>query len=180
MSDKLVEIIFLQFLQIVERLAPQFCFVFDKCDFTFHVRENHAILIDVIFTLNLDCNRTKELITTIDATGICYDDLCGERWLSYLKELAKDFLAEVEELKNLKAPDCDECDCECDVAKWHTFPTKCVTIIKKDCRPKVCPKVKVIVKKDCRCEKVCPPITHEPKQVILIKCDPCPQNGDKV
>ena len=179
MANNLVEIIFEQFLGIVEKQADKCCFDFNECDFKFKVREGRfVLLIDILYRVKLKCNRFRDVIVTIDITSICLEQLPTKKWRQYLKTLAKEFLADICEEK-VKIPEKEhirKCRKE---PEWCRFPTKCTTVIRKPCKPKVCkPKIKVLVEKECECIKICKPAKCEKKREILIKCDRYPKKND--
>lgn len=179
MANNLVEIIFEQFLGIVEKLAPKYCFDFDPCDFQYKTRDGVNVqLIDVLFRAPHKCGTYRDVIVTIDYTSICLNDLPTKKWKTYLKKLANEFLHDIVFVETFVIPKKEKlrkCHKE---PKWCSFPTKLTTIIRKPCEPKeVKPKVKVVIEKECECVEICHDEPKEIKKKIIIKCDrPAPKS----
>ena len=177
MSNNLVEIIFEQFLGIVEKQAHKFCFDFDECDFKFKVREGRfVLLIDVLFRVKLKCDRWRDVIVTIDFTSICFEHLPTKKWRQYLKKLAKEFLADIVGENKPHIPEKERIRKCREEPEWCRFPTKCTTVIRRPCKPKIeKPKIKVLIEKECECIPICKPVKCDKKREILIKCDRFPK-----
>lgn len=173
MANNLVEIIYEQFLGIVEKLAPKYCFEFNPCDFQYKTRDGVNVqLIDILFRAPGKCDSYRDVIVTIDYTSICLNDLPTKKWKTYLKNLANQFLHEIVYVETFVIPKPEKLRKCRKEPKWCHFPTKLTTIIHKPCEPKEeKPKIKVVIEKECVCVPVCHDSPVAPKKKIIIKCD---------
>lgn len=170
MTNSLVQIIFDQFLQIVEKLARKSCFEFDECDFEFRTREFKTYhIIDVLFASKDKCGRHRDVVVTIDITNICLEDLVNKKWVQYLKKLAKELIADICITKiaivKVRKEKCRE-----QPPQWKAFPCRNITTIVRKLKPiEKEPKVKVIVKEECECVPECKREKCCPKNIVYIK-----------
>ena len=180
MANNLVEIIFEQFLAIVEKLAPKYCFDFNECDFKYKSREGRFVqLIDILYRVHLKCKRFRDVIVTIDFTAVCLEHLPTKKWRQYLKNLAKDFLSDIINEDKFVMPDKERIKKCRKEPVWCRFPTKCTTVIRRPCKVvKKQPKIKVLVEKECECIPICKPVKCQKKREIIIKCDRFPKKND--
>lgn len=175
MANNLVEIIFNQFLDILDKVAnKKYCVDIDKCDYDFHERNSFKVqLIDVFTRVKGRCGSHKTVGITIDYTSICLEHLPTKKWKQYLKKLAHDLLAQIIEDKTFIIPEKEHKKKCRKQPKWCAFPTQCTTVITKRCEPKVVkPKCKVVFEKRCECIPVCKREKIQPKRKILIRCAP--------
>jgi len=96
MSNNLAQIVFDQFLGLVEKFAKHSCFEFDPCSFDYTI--NYAVrhtLLEVIYTACDCCNRTKTTIATIDITNICPNYLVTCKWVNYLETIAQEYVYDI-------------------------------------------------------------------------------------
>lgn len=166
----LVQMIFEQFLDIVEVLSKKSCFKFDECDFDFRVREllNHRLL-DVIYVIEDKCGRRRDVLVTIDITSICIDDLISCKWVDYLEKLAHEFIHDICPKKLVIVKDVQQ-KCREEPPRWEPFPCKTVTTIirKKPIIHK--PECEVIIEDKCdECIEVCKREPCIPKKQIVIR-----------
>ena len=175
MANNLVEIIFNQFLDILEKVAnKKYCIDIDKCDYNYHIRNLAKVqLIDVITKVKGRCRTVKTVGITIDYTSICLEHLPTKKWKQYLKKLALELLCEIIEDKVFIIPG-KEYKKKCrEQPKWCAFPTQCTTVITKKCKPKkVEPKCKIIFENRCECIPVCKRVKIQPERKIIVRCAP--------
>lgn len=170
MTTNLVNLIFDQFLSIVEGASKKSCFCFDKCDFEFRTREllNHR-LIDVKYVICDECGRKRDVIATIDYTNICVEDLITCKWVGYLERLANEFVCDIcpKKLSIVK----DELKkCRPQPPKWKPFPCRNITTVIHKRKPVIRePECEVIIEKGCECVPQCIRRTCEPKREIVIR-----------
>lgn len=167
--SRLVEIIFEQFLEIVEVFSKKACFKFNECDFDFRVRElvNHRLL-DVIYVIEDKCGRRRDVLVTIDITGICLEDLILCKWIDYLERLAKEFIHDICPKKLIVIKE-EHKKCRPQPPKWEPFPCKTVTTIirkKPVIREEEC---EVTIEKECECIKECKREPCIPKRKIVVR-----------
>ncbi|AGC01754.1 hypothetical protein H012_gp711 [Acanthamoeba polyphaga moumouvirus] len=173
MANNLAQLIFDQFLEIVEKFAERSCFDFDECDFRYRVREqvNHR-LIDVLYEVKDKCGRPRDVYATIDFTSICLEDLVTCKWVEYLEKIAKEFVCDICP-KKLAIVKQEPKKCRPQLPKWEPFPCKTVTtVIRKKVPVKVEPECHVIIKDDCECAPICERAPCVPKQEIIIQYEP--------
>lgn len=168
----LVETIFEQFLDIVEKKSRKSCYEFDECDFNFRVIEavKHKLLI-VLFEREDKCCRRHEVTATIDITNICFEDLTSCDWIAYLKKIAVEFVNDICPKKFVIVKDkpkkCRERPHVCE-----PFPCKTITtVIKKRVPPKVEEECKVIFEEPCPCGPKCKRVHCPPKKEIIIQLE---------
>lgn len=173
MTPDLVEIIFNQFIEIVENLAlKKYCVVVNKCDFDFRVRLLPLVqLIDVLAKAPDRCGKCREVFTTIDITAICFENLPTKKWKQYLKKLALELLAQIFAVNNFVIPK-EECLRKCRPQPvWCRFPTTCTTVIKQKCNKKEIEPLCEVVFEKCECIPICPRPVCEKKRKIIIQCE---------
>ena len=165
----LVQIIFEQFLEIVEVLSKKSCFKFNECDFDFRVRElvKHQLL-DVIYVIEDKCGRRRDVIVTIDITNICLEDLILCKWVEYLEKLAREFIHDICPKKLVVIKD-EQRKCRPQPPRWEPFPCKTVTtIIRK--KPIIHePECEIIIEKECECIEECKRQPCIPKKQLIIR-----------
>lgn len=172
MANNLPQIIFEQFLDIVEKHSRKACFEFNECDFDYRVRilVQHR-LIDVIYVVQDKCGRRSDIIVTIDFTNICLEDLISCKWVDYLEKLAIEFIHDICPKKIVIVKD-EPKKCRPQPQVFRPFPCKTVTtIIKK--KPIIHePECEVIIEKECaECVPVCKREPCIPKQHIVIRLE---------
>jgi hypothetical protein len=170
MAIDLVQLIFDQFLGIVERLSKKSCFIFNECDFEFRVREfvSHR-LIDVIHTERDHCGRPRNAVVTIDYTSICVEDLTSCRWIDYLKKLAREFISEICPKKLVVVKE-ENKKCRPQPPKWEPFPCRNITtVIRKKVPIHKEPECKVIIERECECVPQCKREPCIPTEHVIIK-----------
>ena len=172
MANNLVQIIFEQFLEIVQQFSKKACFCFNECDFDYRVRElaNHRLL-DVIYVVQDNCGRRRDVIITIDITNICLDSLISCKWVNYLETLAREFISNICPKKFIVMKH-ETRKCRPQPPKWQPFPCRNITVIRKKrpCLPP--PEIEVIVEKPNRCIPQCIREPCIPKQEITIIYEP--------
>lgn len=165
----LVETIFEQFLDIVEKKAKKSCFEFDECDFNFKVIEavKHKLLV-VIFEQEDKCGRHREVTATIDITNICFEDLTSCAWIAFLKKTAVEFVNDICPKKFVIVKDKHR-KCRERPHVFEPFPCKTITtVIKKRVPPKVEEECKVIIEEPCPCAPKCKRVPcHSKKEIII-------------
>lgn len=170
MAQDLVQIIFEQFIEILQKKAKKTPCKFGECDFDYRVREmvGHR-LIDVIFISKDKCGRRHDSIITIDFTNICLEDLVTCKWVNYLKRLAREFLNDICPKKLVVVKDVPK-KCRQEPPRWEPFPCKVVTtIINKKEIIKKKPICKVIVENECECVPECKREPCVPVKQIIIR-----------
>lgn len=169
MTSNLAQIIFEQFLEIVEKFAKHACFKFDECDFEYRIRElvMHR-LIDVIYVVEDKCCRRRDVIVTIDFTNICLEDLITCKWVDYLEKLAREFICDICPKKLVIIKE-EKKKCRPQPPKWEPFPCKITTTIirKKPIIRK--PECEVIIEKECECIDECLREPCVPKKQVIIR-----------
>lgn len=170
MSNNLSQIIFDQFIDIVERLSHKACFEFNKCAFNYRTRESPNLhLIDVIYIAKDECDRCRDVVVTIDFTNICLEDLPCEKWINYLTKLAIEFIHDICPRKFVIVRNSPK-KCRPQPAKWSPLPCKRTTTIIKRIKPiPKEPECEVIIEKECECVKKCIREPCIPKQQIIIR-----------
>jgi len=170
MAIDIVQLIFDQFLEIVQRLSRKSCFEFNECDFEYRVREyvGHR-LIDVIHINEDKCCRRKDAVITIDSTSICVEDLTSCKWVNYLEKLALEFINEICPKKLVVIKE-EPKGCRPQPPKWQPFPCRNVTTIIRKKKP-VCPEpeCEVIIQNECECVPVCKRCPCIPSEKVIIK-----------
>ncbi|XWV25643.1 hypothetical protein QJ856_gp0110 [Tupanvirus deep ocean] len=170
MANNLVQLIFDQFLEIVEGLSRKSCFDFDECDFDYRVRElvGHR-LIDVIYVVEDKCGRRRDVIVTIDFTNICVEDLITCKWVEYLEKLAHEFVNDICPKRLMIVKD-EPKKCRPQPPKWEPFPCRNITTVirKKKPVPKE-PECEIIIEKECECVPLCKREPCVPKQQVIVK-----------
>ena len=155
MASNLPSTVFRQFLEYVEKYLARTCCKFDECQFDFRVRNKGAnTVLDILFINYDECKRRHDILTYIDITNICFQDLTTCDWVDYLKTLAREFVARI-------------CPPEIDIIPLHNpcrkepprfccFPITRTTIITKHVPPP-CPKpeTEVFVERSCECAPKC-------------------------
>lgn len=172
MASNLVQLIFNQFLEIVERLAKHACFVFDECEFDYRVREmiGHKLL-DVIYIVEDKCGRRRDVLVVIDITNICYEDLVTCKWVEYLEKLAKEFVDDICPKKYVIVKD-EVKKCRPQPPRWTPFPCSNVTtVIHRRKHVPVEPECEVVVERECECVPLCKREHCVPSEKIVIKYD---------
>ncbi|AEQ32680.1 hypothetical protein [Acanthamoeba polyphaga mimivirus] len=174
MANNLAQLIFNQFIEILERFAEKkFCCDFDECDFRYRVREqvNHR-LIDVLYEVKDKCGRVREVYATIDFTSICLEDLVTCKWVNYLETIAREFICDICP-KKIAIVKQEPRKCRDQLPRWEPFPCKTVTtVIRKKKKVHVEPECHVIVKDECECAPICERVPCVPKQEIIIQYEP--------
>jgi len=170
MVQNLVQLIFEQFLEIVQKHSAKSCFKFHECDFNYRVRESvgHRLL-DVIYVVKDKCGRRRDVIITIDITKICLEDLTTCDWVAYLEKLAKEFVSEICPKKYVIIKE-EPRKCRLEPAKWCPLPCRNITTVVR--RKKIIPvepEVEVIIEKECECVPICERKPCIPKQEVIIK-----------
>lgn len=165
-----VEIIFDQFLEIVERLSKHACFEFDECAFKYRVREAvHHRLLDVLYVARDKCGRERDVIATIDITGICFDYLTTCKWIQYLERIAKEFIHDICPPKYAVVKD-NSRKCREEPPRCDLLPCRHVTtVIHKKKPPKVKREPEIIIEKECVCVPECKREPCIPKRTIVIR-----------
>lgn len=178
MASNLVELIFNQFLDIVEKKAEHACFSFDECDFNYRERhaQNHSLL-DVLYVAEDKCGRKRQVIVTLDITKICIEDLTSCRWISYLKSLARQFINDICPKKFAVVKDKRK-TCRKEPPRCELPPCRETTTIIRKIKPVVKPeKCKVVVEKCHPCIQKC---VREPcpkeRKVIIKYVDELPKH----
>jgi len=174
MAFNLVEIIFNQFLDYVEKLAhKKYCREINRCDFNYKTNETKFLQLIEVFTKAYDeCNRCREVFIVIDYTSICFDQLPTKKWKQYLKKLAAEFLTELYEITVFKLPKEYKNKCR-EEPEWCRFPTQCTTVITKICKPKkIKPKYEIVIENRCECIPVCKREKCEPPRKLIFRCAP--------
>lgn len=170
MAQDLAQIIFDQFVEMVIRFAKKFPCTFGECDFDYRVRESvgHR-LVDVLYVTKDNCCRTKNVIASIDFTGICIEYLISCKWVNYLERIAREFLSDICPKKLAVVPDHPK-KCREEPPLWEPFPCKVVTTIinKKPFIPQK-EECEIIIQKDCECVPDCDRLPCVPKKQIIIK-----------
>lgn len=165
----LVQMIFEQFLEIVERLSKNACFNFNECDFDYRVRElaRHRLL-DVIYVIEDKCGRRRDVLVTIDITSICIEDLISCKWVDYLEKIAREFVHDICPKKLIVVRD-EIKGCRPQPPICAPFPCKTVTTIirKKPFIPKE--ECEVIIEKDCECVEKCVREPCVPKRQVIVR-----------
>ena len=165
-----VEIIFDQFLEIVEGLSKHACFKFDECAFRYRVREavQHRLL-DVLYVARDKCGRERDVIATIDITGICFDYITTCKWIQYLEKIAREFIHDICPPKFAVVKDsgnrCREEPPRCDLLPCRHITT---VINKKKPRHKE-PEPEIIIEKECECVPECKREPCIPARTIIIR-----------
>ncbi|AAV50985.1 hypothetical protein [Acanthamoeba castellanii mimivirus] len=177
MANNLVQLIFDQFIEILEDLAAkdEWCFDFNKCDFDFRVRElvNHRLL-DVKYTIKDECGRPRDVIQEIDITGICYEDLTTCKWVDYLTKLAVEYINNICPPRYIIIKE-EPKKCRPQLPEWNPFPCKRTTTIYRRQKPvEKKPECEVIFEKGCECLPSCEREVPVPKEQIFIKYEPVP------
>lgn len=170
MANNLIELIFEQFIEIVIGLSRKSNCKLDECDFDYRVREfvGHR-LIDVVYVDEDKCGRRRDIITQIDSTNICLEDLTTCRWVAYLEKLAKAFLCDICPIKLSIVKD-EPRKCRPQPHKWQPFECKTVTTIIRKRKPvKKEPVCDIIIEKECECIPLCKREPCEPKHKVIIK-----------
>ena len=167
--SNLVQVIFEQFLEIVEVSSKKACFVFDECDFKYRVRIliGHQLL-DVIYVVQDKCGRHNDVIVTIDITNICLEDLISCKWVAYLEKLAREFIHDICPKKLVVIQDIPK-KCRPQPPRWEPFPCKTVTIITKKKPVVVKPECEIIIERECECVPECKRKPCIPKKQIIIR-----------
>lgn len=170
MANNLVQLIFDQFLEIVERFSRKSCCDFDDCDFEYRVRElvGHR-LIDVIYIIEDKCGRRRDVITTIDFTNICVEDLTTCRWVDYLEKIARGYIHDICPKKLVIVKE-ELNKCRSQPPKWKPMPCRKITTIvrKKPVLPPE-PECEIIIEKECECVPLCKRVSCVPTQQVIIK-----------
>lgn len=177
MANNLVQLIFNQFIEILEDIAAKDakCFEFNKCEFDYRVREkvNHRLL-DVKFTIKEECDRPRDVIKEIDITGICYEDLTTCKWVDYLTTLAKEYVNEICPTRYVIIKE-EPRKCRPQPPQWCPFPCKkTTTIIRKVPIIEKKPECEVIIEKGCECINECLREVPPCKEQIIIKYEQAP------
>lgn len=171
MASDLVNVIFNQFVSIVERFAKKSCFEFNECDFDYHVREavGHR-LIDVVYVVEDKCGRRHDVIATIDYTNICFEDLTSPEWKDYLSKIAIEFVNDICP-KKYEIPSTHKRKCRTEPPHWEPLPCGIITtVIKKQVIPEPEPDYEVVIENECACVPICKRTTCTgPKQQYVIK-----------
>lgn len=182
MASNLVDLIFNQFADmVVDRAETKDRCEISQCDLSYRLRviSGHKI-IDVLYKLYDDCGRVRDVITNIDITNICYEDLCTERWLKYLEKIARAFVVDICP-KKLGLVCGVRNTCREQPPKWEPFKTRTTTYINriKPHEPKIT-KPQVIVEDECECIETCQrePCSPEEKVVIRYKNEPSFECGN--
>lgn len=172
MTNNLPQLIFEQFLEIVERSSKNACFEFDECDFNFRVRDlvNHRIM-NVVYIVEDKCGRRHDVFATIDITSICVEDLTSCKWVAYLEKIAREFINDICPSKLVIIKD-EPRKCRPQPPRWEPFPCGIVTTVIRKRKPIVTvPECEVIIEKECECVPICKRVPCTPKQQIVIKYD---------
>lgn len=171
MANNLVNVIFNQFLGIVEKISKKACFEFDECDFDYRVRElaGHR-LIDVIYVVEDKCGRRHDVVATIDFTNICFEDLTNSEWKTYLNRLAVEFVNNICP-KKYEIPLDEKRKCRPQPPAWTPLPCNNITTVihkRKIVTPE--PECEVIIENECECVPLCKRKTcSEPKHTYVVK-----------
>lgn len=172
MAHKLVELIFNQFIDTVDRLSKN-CDL-DRCDFNYRVREmGNSRFIDVVYVSKDECHRRRSVEETIDITNICFDDVTKCTWVHYIEKLAATFVENVCPVRLTVVKDHVR-KCREQPPCWEPFPCRnTTTIIRREepvCHVQEC---EIIIENACECIPVCPkrqPCC--PKQHVIIRHEP--------
>lgn len=170
MANNVVQVIFDQFLGIVERLSKKACFEFNECDFDYRVRDMVTYrLLDVIYVICDKCGRRRDVIVTIDITNICFEYLTTCKWVEYLEKLAHEFISDICPKKMVIVKE-EPKKCRPQPPTWKPFPcNNVVTVIRKKEPIVEEPECEVIVEKECECVPECVREPCVPKQQVIIK-----------
>lgn len=169
MAHNVVEIIFDQFLEIVERLSKKSCFKFNECSFKYRVRDAvHHRLLDVLYVATDKCDRQREVIVTIDITNICYDDITTCKWVNYLETSAEEFVHDICPAKYVVVKE-HVSQCRVEPPRWEPLPCNSTTTIirKKPVEPE--PECEVIVERECECVPECKREKCHSKHTVIIR-----------
>lgn len=172
MANNIAQLIFEQFLEIVEKLSKKACFDFNECEFEYRVRElvGHR-LIDVIHIVEDKCGRRRDVVVTIDFTNICVDDLITCKWISYLEKLANEFISDICPKRIIIAKE-EPKKCRPQPPKWEPLPCGAITTVIHKTKPVIKePECEVIIEKECECVPECERERCIPKQKVIIKYD---------
>ena len=170
MATSLVQIIFEQFIKIVKKTARKHECHVTKCDFQYRTHEFKTYrILDVIYVGRDECLRQRDVGITIDITSICLEDLPCEKWVHYLKKLAREFVNDICP-KRLVIVKEKKQKCRPQPPKWEPFPCKTVTTIVRKIKPiEKKPKIKVIVEKECECVPECKREKCEEQRFLVVK-----------
>ena len=181
MTSNLVDLIFNQFVEMVlDRAQVKGDCELGECDFSFRTREyaGHK-LMDVLYKARDQCDRVRDVITTIDITSICYEDLCTCRWRDYLEKIARAYTVDV--CPRRLSLVCDvPSKCREQPPQWRPFPTKTTTTIYRKRPVDIIPEEPVVViEEECQCIPVCKrePCTRKKEVIIRYKNEPAPKCG---
>lgn len=169
MSSNLVQLIFNQFIEIVERFSRKSCFDFNECDFEYRVHEqaNHRLL-DVILIVIEKCNRRRDVVATIDFTNICTEDLTTCKWVDYLEKLARKFINNICPNRLMIVKNNPK-KCRPQPPQWKPLPCRKVTTIIRKNKPVVEPECEIIVERECECIPICNRAPCAPKHELIIR-----------
>lgn len=162
----LPSIIFDQFMQMVEKASQGACFEFDRCNFTFTVvEESSHTLLNVFYAVTDRCFNQKNIVATIDITGICLSYLTSCKWVQYLTRIANQFVYDICPPIIRVVPQQNSNKCRVPPASCNLLPCKHEINVVKTTVP-IIPKEKVeFVVSNCsscvpRCE-VAPPCVNK-------------------
>lgn len=170
MVNNLPQIIFDQFLQIVEKLSACACFEFSYCDFDYRVYERvHHKLLDVYYVVQDECKRQSEIVVTIDITNICLEYLTHCKWVDYLEKLANEFIHDICPKRIFVVKE-EKQKCRNQTPCWSPFPCKKITTVIRKKIPIVQPETcEVIIQNDCECVPECKIVPEPIKKQIVVK-----------
>ena len=167
--SNLVQVIFNQFVDLLECANKKRKCKFDECDFDYRSREevSHK-LIDILFVDRDNCGRPRDVIATIDYTNICLEDLTSCKWIEYLENIAFEFINDICPKKYVVIKDKVN-KCRKQPPTWDPFPCNAYTTIVKKIQPKPEPECEVVIIDECECVPECIREPCVPKKKIFIK-----------
>lgn len=169
MRTNLVEFIYDNFIQVVERVAKHKRCCIDECSFEYKIRKScHHDLIEVIYVRRDSCDRCIEVSTIIDYTNICFEYLLTSKWAQYIKSIAKEFVKDICPKKFIIVFE-EEKKCRPQLPIWKPHcGVKTTTIC---CKEEIIEKPKIIFirQKKCECAPICKPHKCPKKHYIICK-----------
>lgn len=156
MANNLVQLIFDQFVAIVIKIASKCRCEVDVCDFDFRVRELTGYrIIDVLYVAHEQCGRTRDVVTTIDFTNICFEDLTSCEWIQYLKKIAREYVADICPRRVVIVKD-KKRRCREEPPVWEPFPCQQIThVVEVTPVEPIIPRPKIIYEHECECVPQC-------------------------
>lgn len=168
MNSNLYQVIFEQFLDILQQASKRSCPDFDRCAFNYTLVPPASM--NIIYVYRDECCRPRNIVTTIDVANICYNDLCQSKWIEYLTRTATNYVYEICPKKYV-IPVCTSQICPDDPPKWTPYPTKLTTTVIQEVCPEPEPEECIVVNETiCPCLPICPrKFNSTPRQYVVKK-----------